>query len=169
VCDQYVAGGSAGFGAQCRTISLRESLLWNGKHRAVELWKNDTAGVLDGDFDAERFVEPQDRAGLTRARRIVLARDHDDRGRRQAGPQPLELPKTVQNRGIRRPDRVEQITGDDDQLGFLLQEIVDRAFEDFGDIDLTLVRTLRRLPVELAEPQMQVGKVGERHCKRIVV
>ena len=64
---------------------------------------------------------------------------------------------------------MEQITGNDDQLGFLLQEIVDRAFEDFGDIDLTLVRALRRLPVELAEPQMQVGEVGELHCKRIVV
>jgi hypothetical protein len=64
---------------------------------------------------------------------------------------------------------VKQITGDDDQIGILLEHVVDRTFEDFGDVHFTLVGPLGRLPVELAEAEVEVGEVRELHCKRIVV
>ena len=34
---------------------------------------------------------------------------------------------------------------------------------------LALIAAARRLPLELAEAQVQVGEVGELHCNRIVV
>ena len=58
---------------------------------------------------------------------------------------------------------MKQVTRDHDQLRLLLQQIVDGALEDFRDVNLTLVRALRRLPVELAEPEVQVGEVRELH------
>jgi hypothetical protein len=75
----------------------------------------------------------------------------------------MQLPEAVQNRGVRRPNRVKQIAGDDDQIRLLLEDIVHRAPKRFGDVDLALVRPFRRLPVELAKPEMQIGEMGELH------
>src|SRR4029077_7929436 len=55
------------------------------------------------------------------------------------------------------------VAGDHDQFRLLLQEVVHRALENLRDIDFALIRTLGRLPVELAEPEVQVGEVREFH------
>ena len=99
----------------------------------------------------------------------MLACDHNNGGVGQSSPQPMQLAEAVENRGIGGPHRVKQIARDDNQLGLLLEEIVHRALEHFRDIHFALVRAFGRLPVELAEPEVQVGEVREFHCKRIVV
>ena len=171
VGDEHVERGPppAGFRTQRGTVGSSERLLRHREDRAVELGKNDPARCFDRDFDTEGFIETQDAPRLGGARRVVLARDHDDRRVGQTGPQPLEVAETVQDRGVGWPDRVKQVAGDDDQLRLLLQDVVDRTLEDLGDVHLPLIRALGRLPVELPEAQVQVGEVRELHCKRIVV
>ena len=100
---------------------------------------------------------------------VALARDHDDGSVRESSPHPMQLAEAVENRGIGRSYRVKQVAGNHDQVGLLLQQVVHRPLEHLRDIDLALIRTLGRLPVELAEPEVQVGEVREFHCKRIVV
>ena len=75
VRDQNIDRRSAGLRPQRGTIGPRQRLLRHGQHRAVERRQHDAARFFDRDLDAERFVEPQDRAGLGRARRVVLARN----------------------------------------------------------------------------------------------
>ena len=60
---------------------------------------------------------------------------------------------------------VEDVTGDDDQVGPLLQQIVDGPPAGFCDVRLPLIRSPGRLPVELAEAQMQVSEVGKLHVR----
>ncbi len=138
-------------------------MLRDGEDRAIQLGKYDSARVLDCNLDSQRFVQSQDRPGFARTWGVVLAGDDDDRRGRQAGPQPVQLAKTVQDGGVRGPHRVKQIARDDNQLRFLLEEIVHRPLEHFRDIHLALVRALGRLPIELAEPEVEVGEVRELH------
>ena len=81
----------------------------------------------------------------------------------------MQLAEEEEDRGIRRPDRMENVAGNDDQLGLLLEQVVHHPAERLRDVRLALVRTPWRLPVELAEPEVKVGEVRELHCKRIVV
>src|ERR1044072_8963260 len=98
------------------------------------------------------------RAGVCRR-----AGDQHDRRFRESGAKSLQLLKAEQNGGVRRPDGVEEIAGDDDQVGLLLEHVVDGALEHFCDVRLALIRPPRSLPVELAEPEVQIGEVGELH------
>ena len=56
---------------------------------------------------------------------------------------------------------MEDVARDDDEIGALLEEIVDRPPECFRNVRLPLIRPLRRLAIELPEAQVQVGEVGE--------
>src|SRR5882672_9737829 len=93
----------------------------------------------------------------------MVAGDHDDGRIRQARPHALHLLEEEENRRIRRPDRVEDVPREHDQIGALLEQVVDRAAERLGDVRLALIPAARRLPVELAESQVQVGEVRELH------
>src|SRR5438477_6562578 len=75
----------------------------------------------------------------------------------------MQLAEEEQNRGVRRPDGMKDVSGDDDQVRLLLQQIVHRPAKHFRDIRLTLIRALRRLAIELPEAEMQVREVGELH------
>ena len=93
----------------------------------------------------------------------------DDGRVRQPRSDALQLLEEEEDRGIRRPDRMEDVACNHDQLGLLLEQVVHHPAERLRDVRLALVRTPWRLPVELAEPEVKVGEVRELHCKRIVV
>ncbi|HYT62946.1 MAG TPA: hypothetical protein VEL50_03560, partial [Gemmatimonadales bacterium] len=87
----------------------------------------------------------------------------DDGSAWQASPQPLQLSETIEDGGVGWPDGVKQVASDHDQLGFLLQDVVNSPLENLGDIHLTLVRALGGLAIELPEAQVQVGEMSELH------
>ena len=169
VREQHVDGRAARFGPQRRTFCLCERLLRHREHGAIELGQDDAACFFDRDFHTQRLVQPQDRARLRRSRGVVLSGNRDDGRRRQAAAEAMQLAEEEEDRGIRRPDRMENVAGNDDQLGLLLEQVVHHPAERLRDVRLALVRTPWRLPVELAEPEVKVGEVRELHCKRIVV
>ena len=49
-------------------------------------------------------------------RRVVVAGDHHDDGVGQRGAQAVELMERVEDRGVRRPDRVEHVAGEEDDI-----------------------------------------------------
>jgi hypothetical protein len=75
----------------------------------------------------------------------------------------VDLLEQKQDRGIGRPHRVEDIPREYDEVGPLDEHIVHRPAERLSDIGLALVPSPGRLPVVLAEPEVQVGEVGELH------
>jgi hypothetical protein len=56
---------------------------------------------------------------------------------------------------------VEDVAGDEDQVGPLLQDVIHGPLEHFCDVRLTLIRALGRLPIKLAEAEVKVSEVGE--------
>src|SRR6267143_5280542 len=50
-----------------------------------------------------------------------------------------------------------------DEIRPLREQVVHRAPERLGDVRFALVTPARRLPVELPEPEVEVGEVGELH------
>src|SRR5258705_9283630 len=71
-------------------------------------------------FPYTTLFRSQDAPRLGGARCIVLARDHDDRRIGQTGPHSLEVPETVQDRGVGWPDRSEEHTSELQSLRHLV-------------------------------------------------
>jgi hypothetical protein len=161
VDEQYVERRPAGLWTERGPIRLRQRLMRHGQHRAVEIGKDNAPRFVDNDCHAERFIEPENRAGLGRPRRIVLARDRDDWRVRQAAAQAVQLAEEEEDRGVGGTNGVEDVARDSDEIGFLLEEIVDGPAERFRNVGLALIRPPRRLAIELPETQMQVGEVSE--------
>src|SRR5438094_6287772 len=88
---------------------------------------------------------------------------HHDRRVGQSHAQPLQLLEAEQDRGIRGPDGVEDVARYDDQVRTLDEQVVHRPAERLGDVGLALIPPSRRLPVVLAEAEVQVGEVRELH------
>ena len=79
------------------------------------------------------------------------------------GPEPLELLEGEDDRGVRGADRMEQVAGDDDDIGARREDAVHRLPKRRGRVGLALVDAGRGLAVVLPEAEMEVGEVGEFH------
>jgi hypothetical protein len=75
----------------------------------------------------------------------------------------VQLPKTVENRGVGGAHRVKQIAGNHDEVRLLLEDVIDGALERLSDVGLALIRAFRRLPIELAKAEVEIGEVRELH------
>src|SRR5690349_10149481 len=91
----------------------------------------------------------------------MLSRDHHDGRIRESRAHAVQLVEQVQNRRIGRANGVEDVARQQDQVRPLDQEIVDRPAEGLRDVRLALIAAPGRLPVILAEAQVEVGEVGE--------
>ncbi len=120
-------------------------------------------GLIDHDLHTKRLVQPQNRPGLHGSRGIVFPGDHHDGSLRQPGAQPVQLLEQEQDRRIGRAHGVEDVACEEDQVGALVEQVVHRPAERLGDVRLALIPAPRRLPVVLAEAEVEIGEVGEPH------
>src|SRR4030095_13600241 len=74
-----------------------------------------------------------------------------------------ELRKRMNDRGVRWPNGVKHVAGDEHQIGRDLDDLVDRPPERRGDVCLALIDPGRCLPLILAETQVQIGYVDQPH------
>ncbi len=93
----------------------------------------------------------------------MVARDHHDRRVGQSRAETVQLLEHKQDCGIGRPHGMEDVSRKDDQVRALDEQVVHRAAERFGHVGLALISSPRRLPVVLAEPEVQIGQVRELH------
>jgi len=163
VQHQDVVRGAA-LRTQRRPLRLHQRLVRHRQHRAVEPRERDAPGLIRDHVDPQRLIQLEDRPCLDRAWRVVIPRDDDDGRVRQPGPQPVQLLEQEQDRRIGGPDGVEDVARHHDQVGPLHQQVVHGAAERLGDVRLPLIPAARRLPVVLAEPEVEVGEVGELHA-----
>src|SRR5213592_1418000 len=75
----------------------------------------------------------------------------------------MQLLEEKENSRVRRPHGMKHITAEEDQVGALRQQVVHRAAERLRDVGLALIPPPWRLPVVLAEAEVQVGEVRELH------
>src|SRR5689334_4393255 len=126
-------------------------------------------GLALHDGDAQLAKKPEDAAGLTRARRVVVSGDDNDLGVRQRPLQPLELNESCKDCRIGRTDGVEHIAGDEHELGREADDAIDYGAEGFSDINLTLIDAACRLALVLSEAEMYVCEVYQSHRARIAL
>ncbi len=93
---------------------------------------------------------------------MVAGNDHY-RDIRQPYSKLLQLIEGVEDRGVSRPNGMEQIASKQHDVRFGLEYGVDRMSERMRNIRLALVDTARCLAVVLTEAKVQVGQVGELH------
>ncbi len=148
---------------QRRASAPHQSLVGNREHREVERRIHQAARLIGGDVDAQLLEQPQDRAGLGRAGRIVVAGDEHDRRAGQRLAEPLELPEGEDDRGVGRADGVEQIPGHDDRVRARRDDVVHRQAEGVRDVGLALIDAGGGLPVVLPDAEVRVGDMGEFH------
>ena len=139
----------------------------HGEHAQIERGIDEPARLVARHVDAELLEQPEDGAGLGRSRRVVVAGDQHDRRVGQRLAEPLELAKGEDDRGIGRPDRVEQVAGHDDRVGPRLDHAVDGGAKGVGDIGLALVDAGGGLPMVLPDAEMGVGDVGQFHSRNV--
>jgi len=85
---------------------------------------------------------------------------------RQPCTKSLQLIEGVEDRGVSRPHRVEQVTCEKNNVRSRLDYAVDRMPERLRNIGFALVDTARCLAVILTEAKVQVGQVSEIHWIR---
>ena len=161
--EQYIARRAA-LRPERRALGLDHRLVRGGEDGAVQLGKSQVARLIHHDLDTERFIQAEDRPGLHGPRRVVLSGDHHDRRVRQARAQPVQLPEQEQDRRIGGPDGMEDVARQHDEVGPLHQEVVHRAAERLGYVRLALIPAPGRLPVVLAEAEVEIGEVSELHA-----
>ena len=59
---------------------------------------------------------------------------------------------------------MKHVAREQDEVRALREHVVHGSPERLGDVRLTLVPAPRRLPVVLAEAEVEIGEVGELHC-----
>ncbi len=163
VQQQHVEGRPAPR-PQRRPLELRHGLVRHRQHGAIRLGQSHVARLVDHDLHTERLVEAQNRSRLRGSGGVVFPRDHHDGRVRELGSQPLQLAEQEQDRRIGGAHGMEDIAGEKDQVGTLEEQVVHRPPEGFRDVRLALVPAPRGLPVVLAEPEVEIGQVGELHA-----
>jgi len=162
VNQQHIVGRPA-LRSHRRPLRLNQRLMRHRQDRAIEPGKGEVARFIDHDVDTERLVQSEDGSGLRRPRRVVVAGNHDDGSIRKAGAQPVQLLEEKQDRRIGGADGVEDVAGEKNELRALLEHVVHGPLERLGDVRLALVPAPRRLPVVLAETEVEIGEVSELH------
>jgi len=115
------------------------------------------------DVYAERGEEAQDAPRFRRAGRVVVPGDDDDDGAGEGVHQARELSEGEEDRRVGWADVVEDVAGDEDEIGGQRDDAIHHPAEDRGDVGLALVFSSRRLPLELAIAEVEVGEVNEPH------
>src|SRR5512138_2483316 len=69
----------------------------------------------------------------------------------------------MDDRRVRGPHRVKHIAGDEHNFRRDRNDLVDRPLERGGDVRFALIDPGGRLPLVLAETQMQIGYVDQPH------
>ncbi len=83
------------------------------EHAGVQLRKDQTPGVVMDDLKVLDFREqPQNAARLRSFRRVVITGDDDDARLWRFLVKARELPKRIGDGGVRRTDRVKDVTRD---------------------------------------------------------
>jgi hypothetical protein len=121
----------------------------------------DSAGFRVDDRHPHVREEAQDAPRLGRAREVVVPGDHHDGGARQLAAEPRELLERLEDRRVRRPDVVEHVARDHDQVGLESDRAIDRAPERPRHVRLPLIDPGGGQALELAEAEVEVGEVDE--------
>src|SRR5207302_303001 len=100
-------------------------------------------------------------ARLCGARYIVVAGDEHDATLRQRPLETRKVDECVQDRGVARPNGVEHVAGDDDDLRRELDHSIDRQLERSRDIRFPLVDAAGSQSLVLSEAEVEVGEVDE--------
>ena len=74
----------------------------------------------------------------------------------------------MDDRLVGRPDGVEEIAGDDDDIGLGLDDLPYGLVEHPGNVNLTLVEAERGLAVVLAIAEVDVGEVSKQHVGNLL-
>ncbi len=134
------------------------------KNRRVQLGEGQPPGLVVHHVDVGDLGEqPQDRSGLDRLGRIVVAGDDHDPRVRRLGREPDQLAERIGDRRVRRPDGVEDVTGDQEQLRLERRRALQRLAERPGDIPLSQVDSLRVRPMIGPIAEVQVRDVDDLH------
>ena len=141
----------------------------HGENRQIVLGKWNSLRLTLHDVDSERREQPENAPGLGRARRVVIARHHDDGRARQRLHQARELVKRVENGGIAWADGVKNVPGDEHKLRLELDHPVYDAPQRSRDIRLTLVDPGGCLPLVLSEAEVYVREVNQSHRVRVAL
>ena len=141
-------------------------IVGDGQDREVERGKLQCARFAVHDMEPERREQPKNRSGFGGARRVVIAGDHHDLRPRQRSAQPSELQVGVQDRRVRRPHLMEDISTDQHDLGRQLDHLVQRARERLRDVSFALIDPSGRQPLVLAKAKMKVGEMDEAQTRR---
>ena len=146
---------------RCRRVGLESRVVpqrvRHRQNREIPLREREALRLAVNDVNAKRREQAQDAPRLDSARRIVVPRDHDDDRVGQRVFEPAELLERVNDGGIRRPNGVKHVAGDQHEIGRDLDDLVDRPPERRSDVRLALVDTSRRLPLVLPVAEVQVG------------
>ena len=81
----------------------------------------------------------------------------------------MRFVERVQDRRIARANGVKHVSGDEHQIGFQPDHLVDHAAQRNRDIRLTLVDPRWRLPLILSEAEVYVREVNQSHRVRIAL
>ena len=139
----------------------------HGEDAEVERGIHEPARLVARDVDAELLEEPEDRSGLGRPGRVVVAGDQHDRRVGQRLAQPLKLAEGEDDRRVGRADRMEQVAGHDDGVGARRDDAVDRGAEGLGDVGLALIDAGGGLTMVLPDAEMRIGDVGQFHSRNV--
>jgi hypothetical protein len=94
----------------------------------------------------------------------VVPRHHDLHRIRQLAREAMELLEGVNDGRVHRPDSMEDVAGNDDDVRPQFEHAIDRGTKRKGDIRLTLVDPSGRQPVILPVAKMKIRKVYEAHA-----
>ena len=119
--------------------------------------------------DSQRHEQPEDASRLRRARSVVIPGDDDDLRFRQPLRKPLELAEGVKDRGIRRANGVKNVAGDENNVRLQLDDLVHYPVERARDVGFALVQPRLRLPLILAEAEVDVGEVDDSHLRFVAL
>src|SRR5688572_9507602 len=161
IVQQQNVVAHAGLGIELRPRSER---VRNREHRQIALAEMEPFGLVHYDVNSEALEESENADRLARSRSIVVARNHHDQRIGKHLHETRELLVSVDYRRVCRTNAVKNVSTDENQVRLELDCLVDCLPERDGYIRLALVHSRRRLPLVLAEPEVQIGEVNESHC-----
>jgi hypothetical protein len=133
----------------------------------IELRIDQPAGLGCGDFDSHLLEQAQNRAGLDRARGVVVPRDQDDGCVREGLAEALKLAEGEEDRVVGGSHRVKQVSSDDNHVRRRGDDAVYGGAKSLGYIGLSLVDAAWSLPVVLTDAEMRIRDVCEFHRWRM--
>ena len=154
-------------GLERRSLLAENTPVGDGKDAEIELGVDEAAGCVARHIHTQLLEQPQDRAGLDRAWRVMVSGYEHDRRVGKTLPEPLKLPEREYDGVVGGPNRVEEISCHDHRVGPRGKDAVDGRTEGAGDIGFPLVDAARGLPVVLPDAEVGICYVGQFHGWRM--